>query len=281
MNNSHLSTASARRGALTGKTMAVVLLAGSAIPASAHMPDLSALSGAARVADDELSEMHGKFITPKSVSYFGITMLSSWQDASGVTTLANLVFSVDFLPGGNGNPVPQLMIAWSREGDPAMDVTDTHEGYFPYIPAQDVLGVGALETFAGAAQANVIAGADNRTLNGMQVMIVPSSVVPAMTQRGMTSATGPVDLVFADGDELHFRMADNQIGIVMIGNGGLDSSSQLAGGDIGQLLQQSILNSDNNAIENRASVIFGVDALQNVQIVRAQEALSAMKGHGF
>jgi hypothetical protein len=34
-------------------------------------------------------------------------------------------------------------------------------------------------------------------------------------------------------------------------------------------------------IENRASVIFGVDALQNQQVVRVQEALSAMKGHGF
>ena len=67
----------------------------------------------------------------------------------------------------------------------------------------------------------------------------------------------------------------------MTGNSGNDSSSQLAGGDIGQLLQQSILNSDKNAIENRASMIFGVDALQNVQVVRAQEALSAMKGHGF
>ena len=281
MRNSHHSIGPARRSIWTVPAMGAALLAGSAIPAAASMTDLSALSGATRVTDDELSDMHGKFVTPQSVSYFGITMLSSWQDASGVTTLANLVFSVEFLPGDNGNPVPQLMIAWTREGDPAMDVTDTHEGYVPYIPAQNVLGVGALETFAGAAQANVIAGADNRALNGMQVMIVPSSAVPALAQGGMTSATGPVDLVFADGDELHFQLADNQVGILMTGNGGNDSASQLAGGDIGQLLQQSILNSDNNAIENRASVIFGVDALQNVQIVRAQEALSAMKGHGF
>jgi hypothetical protein len=76
-------------------------------------------------------------------------------------------------------------------------------------------------------------------------------------------------------------MADNQIGIVMTSNGGQDSASQLAGGDIGQLLQQTILSSDSNMIENRASVIFGVDALQNQQVVRVQEALSAMKGHGF
>jgi hypothetical protein len=246
------------------------------------MPDLSVLAGAERVDDVELAEMHGKFVTPESVSYFGITMLTSWQDASGITTLARLVFNVDFLASPDGGaPVPQLMIAWSREGDPAMNVTDSHEGYVPYISPLDTLAVGALEDFSGAAQANVIAGADNRTLNGMQVMIVPSSAVPALSQAGMSSAEGPVNLAFGDGDQLQFRIAENQLGIVMTGNDGLDSTSQLVGGDIGQVLQQTILNSDSNMIENRASVIFGVDAMQNLDVIRVQEALSAMKGHGF
>lgn len=251
-------------------------------PLAAGTPDLAALGGAKPIADEELADMRGKFVTPQSVSFFGITMLTSWQDASGVTTLARLLFSVDFLPRSDGGaPVPQLMIAWSREGDPGMDVTDMHEGYVPYIPPQDALGVGGLGTFAGAAQAHVIAGADNRALNSMQVMIVPSSAVPSLSQAGMSGADGPIDIAFPDGDQLHFRMADNQLGIIMTGNGGLDSASQLAGGDIGQLLQQTILASDSNLVENRASVIFGIDALQSQQIVRAQEALSAMKGHGF
>lgn len=260
----------------------LLVLTASAAPVMADTPNLSALAGAKPVADIELADMRGKFVTPQSVSFFGITMLTSWQDASGVTTLARLLFSVDFLPSGKGgSPTPQLMIAWSREGDPGMDVTDMHEGYVPYIPPQDVLGVGGLNTFAGAAQANVIAGADNRTLNGMQVMIVPSSAVPSLSQSGMTAANGPIDIAFPGGDQLHFRLGDNQLGIMMTGSGGQDSISQLAGGEIGQVLQQTILASDNNMIENRASVIFGIDSLQNQQIIRAQEALSAMKGHGF
>lgn len=263
-------------------TAALMLAATTASPVTASSPDLSALGAAETVTDAELGELRGKFVTPDSVSFFGITMLTSWQDASGVTTLARLVFSVDFLPRGEGGaPVPQLLIGWSREGDPAMDVTDSHEGYVPYIPPQDVLGVGGLAGFSGAAQANVIAGADNRTINGMQVMIVPSSAVPALSEGGLSPASGQADIAFADGDTLRFQMADNQIGIVMTGNGGQDSTSQLAGGDIGQLLQQTILGSNSNMIENRASVIFGVDALQNQQVVRVQEALSAMKGHGF
>jgi hypothetical protein len=275
----HLS-GSARR--VAGVVAFALALATGAVPVMADTPDLSALAGAKPVADEELADMRGKFVTPQSVSFFGITMLTSWQDASGVTTLARLVFSVDFLPRGDGgSPVPQLMIAWSREGDPGMDVTDMHEGYVPYIPPQDALGVGGLDSFSGAAQAHVIAGADNRALNAMQVMIVPSSAVPSLSQTGMSAADGPIDIAFPDGDRLQFHMADNQLGIVMTGNGGMDSASQLAGGDIGQLLQQTILASDSNLVENRASVIFGIDALQSQQIVRAQEALSAMKGHGF
>lgn len=269
-------------GRTASLTLAAMVLFAAGSPAAANMPDLSVLAASERVDDEDLAEMHGKFVTPDSVSYFGITMLTSWQDASGITTLARLVFNVDFLasPDG-GNPVPQLMIAWSREGDPAMNVTDSHEGYVPYIAPLDTLAVGALEDFSGAAQVNVIAGADNRTLNGMQVMIVPSSAVPALSQAGMNQAEGPVNLAFGDGDQLQFRMADNQLGIVMSGNDGLDSTTQLVGGNIGQVLQQTVLNSDSNMIENRASVIFGVDAMQNLDVIRAQEALSAMKGHGF
>lgn len=265
-----------------GTAIALLLAATSAGPLTASSPDLSALQSAQTVPDAELGDLRGKFVTPDSVSFFGITMLTSWQDASGVTTLARLVFSVDFLPRGEGGaPVPQLLIGWSRDGDPAMDVTDSHQGYVPYIPPQDVLSVGGLASFSGAAQANVIAGADNRTLNGMQVMIVPSSAIPSLSQGGLSPAGGPADIAFADGDTLRFHIADNQIGLVMTGNAGQDSASQLAGGDIGQLLQQTILNSNSNMIENRASVIFGVDALQSQQVVRVQEALSAMKGHGF
>lgn len=271
-----------RAKARKASVFAALLCALVAAPLAAGKPDLSALAGARPMEDEELAHLRGKFVTPQSVSFFGITMLTSWQDASGVTTLARLLFSVDFLRRSDGGaPAPQLMIAWSREGDPGMDVTDMHEGYVPYIPPQDVFGVGGLDSFSGAAQAHVIAGADNRALNAMQVMIVPSSAVPSLSQAGMSAANGPIDIAFPDGDRLHFSIGDNQLGIVMTGNGGLDSTSQLAGGDIGQLLQQTIVASDSNLIENRASVIFGVEALQSQQIVRAQEALSAMKGHGF
>ncbi len=236
------------------------------------------------VDDAELSEMHGKFIGPESVSFFGITMLTSWQDQSGVTTMARLEFNVDFLnSSGGGEPTPQVLIDWVRDGDANLDVTSTSEGYvaMPVGPDQ-VIPVGALDTLAGAGQANIIAGADNIAGNGIQIVVMPRNLVPEMNNGELTPLTSTADMSFDDGDKLQFRVANNEIGIVMTGNNGLDSTMQSVGGDMGQILQQTILNSNNNNVLNSATLVFGIsDSLQNTGRINADGALLAMKGFGY
>ena len=118
-----------RRGllALAAALLVEVLLASS--PALANSPMSSGLeSFGAKVSDEQLSDMRGKFVRPENVSYFGISMATSWQNSDEVTTSAVLLFSVSFLHGANGlsgaNPV--VAVAWNRDcdscGDPAMDV---------------------------------------------------------------------------------------------------------------------------------------------------------------
>ena len=257
-----------------------------ASPTAAHaspadaMQQLAALGEA--MPDSELADMRGKFVRQDNVSFFGITLLTSWQDAQGVTTNARLVFSVDFLNlGSDGNPVPSLMIGWEREGDPAMDVTDTHSGYVPYLSPSEVLPVGGIGTHQGAAQANVIAGTDNSARNNMSIAIIPASAMPNFTMSGLQSADGTSEFGFGDGDQLQFLVENNQIGIVMTGGQGLDSSLQSLGGDVGQMLQQTMLNTDGNSIFNSASIILAADNFGQREGVSLDNALSAMKGHGF
>jgi len=231
--------------------------------------------------DRELSEMRGKFVRQDNVSFFGITLLTSWQDAQGITTNARLIFSVDFLNlGGDGNPGPSLMIGWEREGDPAMDITDTHSGYVPLVGSA-VLPVGGIGTHQGAAQANVITGTGNLARNNMSIAIVPASALPSFTMAGLQSADGTSEFGFGDGDQLQFLMENNQIGIVMTGGQGLDSSLQSLGGDIGQMLQQTMLNTDGNSVLNSASIVLAADNFGQADRVNIDNALSAMKGHGF
>ena len=237
------------------------------------------------VDDAELSEMHGKFIGPDSVSFFGITMLTSWQDQSGVTTMARLEFNVDFLaPSNGGEPTPQVLVDWVRDGDANLDVTSTSEGYAAVpVGADQVIPVGALDTLAGAGQANIIAGADNVAGNGIQIVVMPRSLVPEMATSGeLIPLASTADMTFDDGDQLQFRVANNEIGIVMTGNNGLDSTMQSVGGDMGQILQQTILNSNNNNVLNSASLVFGIsDSLQDTGRINADGALLAMKGFGY
>jgi len=262
-------------------------LAAQPVSANGQQPGALAAQGIAQlglpIPDAELDGIRGKFIRPDSISYFGISMLTSWQDQNGITTIARLVFNVDFLNSGtNGNPVPQLMIGWLREGDPAMDVTDSHSGYTPLITAQQVLPVGGLGTTQGAAQANVIAGADNSARNTLQIALVPTSQITQFDQSGLTAIDSSTGFSFADGDQLQFRLGPNELGLALSGNQGSDTALQTIGGDFGRVLQQSLINSDGNAVFNTSAIIIGTDmAAAGFDAVRATEALSVMKGHGF
>lgn len=90
-------------------------------------------------------------------------------------------------------------------------------------------------------------------------------------------------MTFADGDRLEFRLGANEIGLLLTGNRGTDSALQSVGGEFGRLLQQSVINSDGNAVFNDSAIIIGADLPGAGQFdsIRATEALSAMKGHGF
>jgi hypothetical protein len=69
---------------------------------------------------------------------------------------------------------------------------------------------------------------------------------------------------------------------MLTGNDGGDSALQNIGGDFGRMLQQTMISSDGNTVFNNSAIIIGADmAATSFDAVRATEALSAMKGHGF
>ena len=243
------------------------------------------LEGIARaVPDSELAEMRGKYISPDAVSFFGIYMVTSWQDANGITTNAKLAFSVDFLNQGNsGIPQTQFLIGWTRDGDPDMDITDTNQGYTPIMVASEIVPAGGLGTTTGAVQANIIAGADNLAKNTLQVKLVPRSALGGTPSgEGLTSANGTTAMNFSDGDSLEFRITQNQIDLVLTGNNGIDSSMQSVGMNMGQILQQTILNSAHNDVINNLRIVFGTDMLPGTSnAAKMAEVISSLKGNGF
>lgn len=257
-------------------------------PADASKPQgagrdiLSALG--APLADEELGEMRGKFISPDAVSYFGISLVTSWQDETGVTTIANLAFNVDFLPGMSGaGAVPRLMVGWVREaGDPDMDVAGTPAGYVAVSPdSSQMVAIGALDTLRGAGQVNVIAGSDNSTRNAVQIAVIPRNAVPQMSTAGLQPISSSTAVKFEDGDGIQFRLANNEVGMALTSGNGLDSSFQSLGGNFSQFIQQITIQSNGNDVLNSASIVLGVDPLQSFDRIRTEGARLSMKGFGF
>lgn len=116
-------------------TAAPFLMAAAPMNGSAWRSELAQLRHAGircRIGRDA-REIHRR-----SVSFFGVSMLTSWQDQNGVTTVARLAFNVDFLvqPGGS-NPVPTITVDWMREGDPDMDVRGLSNGYVAFTVTPD------------------------------------------------------------------------------------------------------------------------------------------------
>ena len=236
------------------------------------------------MVDAELGDIRGKYISPDAVSYFGISMLTSWQDEAGITTAARLAFAVDFIaPSSGGSPVPHLFVSWTRDGDLQMDVAGTSAGYTTLAATPAQIGpVGALSTLGGAGQVHVIAGADNVTDNTLRFAVVPRSAIAPLDTGGMQHVNGSSGTTFDDGDSLLVRMGDNTLSMALTGNGGRDSTLQMIGGDLGHVLQQTILNSDNNTVMNSTTIMFGVsDQLRDNDRVSATGAMASLKGFGL
>lgn len=279
-------TRQAYRPRRLGAVMVAAVAAMVCYPAAAigaSLPVTGLEGSSALVTDAELGEMRGKYISPGSISFFGISLLTSWQGSDGITTVARLALRVDFL--GAGTPTSTMLISWSRDGDPNMDLnafSDSAAAHFiAVVGPNQVIPVGALDTARGAVQTNVIAGADNLALNGMSIAIIPSTMVDRSLPLGMQAITETTTQNFADGDQLQFRLTPNEIGLVLTSGQGRDSSIQSVNGNLGQSLQHVLLTSDNNRIINSSAIVFGVDSLNSLTSVRAETAMSTFRGFGF
>lgn len=273
------------------RTMAAVGLALAPLGANGALPDSGLGDKATRLSDSELADMRGKFIDPGGVSYFGLALQTSWQGADGITTMATILFSVDFADGLTDleGATPHLMVGWSRDcdgcSDPSMDVTQfgpaAESGYVAITPADGVVPVGGLATVQGAVQSSNIAGSDNHVSNGMSIAVVPASAVAGTTPQGLQEVTSGKSVGFADGDRIQFIVQSNELALALSGNGGKDAVLQSVNGDLNQAAQHVLLSSNLNNVSNFVGMTVGLNELRQSDRMRVDHALSVMKGRGF
>lgn len=235
-----------------------------------------------RIPDEQLATMRGKFISPNSVSYFGIMMTTSWQGPDGITTQANLLFRIDFAGGVGGSSSPHLLVGWSRDGDTSLDL-----GSFGPAAQSGYVAIGAngaatplvAANSSGAVQSNIIAGADNHALNGMSIAIVPASAVDHATPSGLTDIAGSQTSNFANGDQLQFRLNPRTIGISF--SNGANSAQQQIDGALKQASQSINLSSDHYSASNLMAITIGINPLQTANQIQFDQALLSRATLGF
>lgn len=242
------------------------------------------------VADAQLAEMRGRFVSADQVSYFGLSLATSWQGADGVTTYATILFNVSFSQGINANGAsPMMLIGWSRDcdgcADPTMDVVqfgpEALDGYVAIIPSGTSMNVGGLNTVRGAVQNQNIAGSDNRVRNDLSIAVVPISAIRELNSDGLVAATSGSTVNFADGNSVEFILGSNLVGLGLASGNGVNVVRQGIDGDLSQVAQHILIASNSNVIHNSIAITIGLDELRQADRLRVDNALSAMKGNGF
>lgn len=240
-----------------------------------------------RVSDDQLGEMRGKFVSSDNVSYFGVSMMTSWQNSDGMTTSAVLMFSVDFLHGA-GNPdgaTPMVAVSWDRSSadgaDPGMDVLgfgqNAQNSYVAITPSFGVIPVGGLNSVSGAVQSQQIAGSDNHVLNSMRIAVLPAAIAKQLEPAGLQKLSHGQGLEFADGSKLDFEVGSNMLGISMSNPSGTGIVQQAVNGQANQALQHVLLGDSLNGVSNSMVIAVGVNDLAQHQQIKADNALAAIR----
>lgn len=141
--------------------------------AAAQASDRPAAGGLQEIPDAELATMRGRYtIGDNAVAWFGVQMISTWQNTAGQVLQSSLAMNVDFTHGG---AAPQVSFR------PSVTITrpDAPAAPSPPIagPSRSVDGSG-LTNVRGVTQSVQVAGDSNLANNVTQLTVQDGSSAP-------------------------------------------------------------------------------------------------------
>ncbi|MGH8052774.1 MAG: hypothetical protein ACREP4_02470 [Stenotrophomonas sp.] len=174
------------------KPCLLVLALGVALPIQAGETTAHAGKGLQEIPDNELNLMRGRYtVGGNAVAWFGVTMISNWQTASGQTLQGALTLAMDFSKGNK----PKVSFT------PSVNITAANAP-LPDASGRAIDGSG-LQNVAGLSQSVQIAGDGNRASNVLHLNVRNDGVIPgqgngggassALAQAGEASASASFD----------------------------------------------------------------------------------------
>ena len=229
---------------------------------SARAADSAPGTGLHELADTELNAMRGRYtVDDHPVAWVGVTMISTWQTASGQLLQGTLAFGMDF---GNGNGQPTLNFT------PSVTLTKADAPVpMPATGTRSVDGSG-LAHVGGLLQSVQVAG-DGNLASNVARLTIRNGNAPATTGR----ATGTGGASVSDGNASVSVGFDGQSAGVQLSIDGQGTVQQwIRNGSLGQSVQ---LAADGQSVSNRLEI----DLVRQVSSANTPLALNVAQAIGL
>jgi hypothetical protein len=210
--------------------------------------------GISEISDDELSTMRGRYtVGDNTVAWFGVSMISTWQTATGQILESTMKVSMDFAHGGNTPKVtftPTVNITRADVPEPAAAATQVASvAPAPVAPQtssepQRSVDASGLQNVSGLVQSVQVAGDANAATNSTQLNVREGTAPEAPTvsaPAGTTSITDGAATASAS-------YANGTAGVLLLIAGQGEVQQWIRNGSVGQSIQ---LTGDAQQISNR------------------------------
>jgi hypothetical protein len=196
---------------------------------------LAAATGIAEIPDPELELMRGRYtIAGHTVAWFGVTMLSQWQTASGQKVDGGLQVGFDF----NQGATPQMTFT------PTVSIgTDTGDG-LPTGNTQRSIASAGVGNVSGLVQSIQLAG-DGNAVSNRTLLVLRDGKAPAIAG---SEVAGGVEQA-SNGPASARVSIDGQRAAVLLTIAGQGAVAQWIGA--GQIGQSIALTSDGARVSNQ------------------------------
>ncbi|UGB37730.1 hypothetical protein [Frateuria soli] len=222
-------------------------------------------AGLHELADPELNAMRGRYtIDDHTIAWFGVTMISTWQTASGQLLQGTLAFGMDF-SSGSGQPTLTFTpsVTLTRADAPVP---------MPASGTRNVDGSG-LANVGGLLQSVQVAGDGNLASNVTRLTIrngdAPATGIAGIAGSGTSGASA------SDGNASVSVGFDSQSAGVRLAIAGQGTVQQwIRDGSLGQSVQ---LTADGQSVSNRLEI----DLIRQVAPANAPLALNVAQAIGL
>jgi hypothetical protein len=237
--------------------------------------DAPAARGLEEIPDAELAVMRGRYtIGDNAVAWFGVQMISTWQNTAGQVLQSSLALDMDFTHGGVQPRVNfQPNVSITRPDAPTPPTVPTID------PSRNVDGSG-LTNVGGVAQSVQVAGDSNLASNVTQLTVQDGGSAPTTKSNGNAAgvpskvasarADGSSAVASFDGKSANVQLAVDGQGMV---------EQWIRNGSIGQSVQ---LTADNQWVSNRMQIDLVRQAIAtNTQLAQnVAQAINLARGIG-